>query len=117
MDKIFIKNLKINCIIGILPQERVNKQTIVLNIKVGIKTIKAANSKSLDDTVDYAKLADNINQITVAGKYLLLETLAEDIAVFILDNPLVYTVEIKIEKTEAVASATSFGVEIYSDRK
>ena len=117
MDKIFIKNLKINCIIGILPHERLNKQTIVLNVKVGTETIKAANSKSLNDTIDYAKLADNINQLTVSGKYLLLETMAEDIAQLILNDPLANNVKIKIEKTEAVVSTTSVGVEIYRARK
>lgn len=117
MDKIFINNLKVKCIIGILPHERLNKQTIVLNIKVGTKTIKAANSKSLNDTIDYAELADSIHQLSISGKYLLLETMAEDIARLILDNPLAYNVKIKIEKPEAIVSSKSVGVEIYRVRQ
>ena len=113
VDQIFIKNLKIKCIVGILPHERSKKQTIIVNLKVGSETTQAANSQSLDDTIDYAKLAKSIRELVISGKYLLLETMAEDMARFILDNPLANDVIVTIEKPEAVINTESVGVEIH----
>ena len=113
MDQIFINNLKIDCIVGILPRERLREQTIIVSLKVGTQTTKAANSKSLNDTIDYGNLADSIRELAVSGEYLLLETMAEDLARLVLAHPLASDVKVTIEKPQAVINTTSVGVEIY----
>jgi FolB domain-containing protein len=63
--------------------------------------------------VDYALLADEAIDITIQGKYLLIETLIEELAQHCLNQPLVQAVRVKIEKPEAIETADSVGISIY----
>ena len=63
--------------------------------------------------MDYAALADAAAELTIAGEYLLIETLVEDLAALCLARPHVAGVCVKVEKPKAVAAATAVGVEIY----
>ena len=53
MDRIFIRDLALRCIIGIFPEERREKQDIVINVAMGCDLRKAGRSDDLNDTVDY----------------------------------------------------------------
>ena len=116
-DKVLIRELKVEAILGILPQERVTPQPVLINITVCTDTRRAARSKDIVDAVNYAALADAATKLTIDGKYLLIETLVEDLAALSLSRAHVEGVSVRVEKPQAVPAAGAVGVEIYRTNK
>ena len=116
-DKVLIRELKVEAILGILPQERVTPQPVLINITVFTDTRRAARSKDIVDAVNYAALADAATDLTIDGKYLLIETLVEDLAALSLSLAHVEGVSVRVEKPQAVPAAGAVGVEIYRTNK
>ena len=116
-DKVLIRELKVEAILGILPQERVTPQQVLINITVFTDTRRAARSKDIVDAVNYAALADAATKLTIDGKYLLIETLVEDLAALSLSLAHVEGVSVRVEKPQAVPAAGAVGVEIYRTNK
>ena len=116
-DKVLIRELKVEAILGILPQERLTPQPVLINITVFTDTRRAARSKDIVDAVNYAALADAATKLTIDGKYLLIETLVEDLAALSLSLAHVEGVSVRVEKPQAVPAAGAVGVEIYRTNK
>ena len=116
-DKVLIRELKVEAILGILPQERVTPQPVLINITIYTDTRRAARSKDIVDAVNYAALADAATDLTIDGKYLLIETLVEDLAALSLSRAHVEGVSVRVEKPQAVQAAGAVGVEIYRTNK
>jgi dihydroneopterin aldolase len=114
-DRIFIRDLTFDAILGILPEERIQPQPVVINLTLVTDTTAAAASKNIDDTLNYAELADATQAITVTGEYLLIESLVEDIAKLCLEAG-ADAVTVRVEKPDAIAPARAVGVEIYRAR-
>ena len=113
MDKIFIKGLNVETIIGICEWEKKVPQVLVVDIEMACDIKKAAKSESLDDSIDYADVAINVEQFIQADKALLLEPLAERVAEFILRQySAVKGVRLRLSKPQAVVNAEGVGVEI-----
>ena len=112
-DKIFVNNLRVQAILGIYPLEREQPQEVVISLEIETDCSKAAASKDLTDSLDYATLADAVAELTITGEYLLIETLIEDIAQHCLRQPLVNGVSVKVEKPQAAQRADSVGSRIY----
>ena len=115
-DKVLIKDLTVEAILGILPEERVQAQRVVINLTIFTDTQPAAKSQNIADTVNYAELSSQAAQLTVEGEYLLIESLVEDLAALTLDHPTAKAVTVRVEKPQAVSAAGSVGVEIYRQR-
>jgi hypothetical protein len=60
MDKIFIHALKTEAIIGIFDWERQVKQTVLVDIEISADIRKAALSDSIDDTLNYKRVAKRV---------------------------------------------------------
>ena len=116
-DKVLIRELKVEAILGILPQERVTPQPVLINITVFTDTRRAARSKDIVDAVNYAALADAATTLTIDGEYRLIETLVEDLAALSLSLAHVEGVSVRVEKPQAVPAAGAVGVEIYRTKK
>jgi FolB domain-containing protein len=112
-DKVLINNLTVDAILGILPNERVQTQQVVINLTIFTDTQPAAKSQNIADTLKYAEIASQAAQLTVEGEYLLIESLVEDLAALTLDHPTAKAVTVRVEKPQAVRDARSVGVEIY----
>ena len=65
MDKIFIHALKTEAIIGIFDWERQVKQTVIVDIEISADIRKAALSDSIDDTLNYKRLAKRVSEIAI----------------------------------------------------
>ncbi len=55
MDKVYIKNLKVEAIIGIFEWEREVKQIISVDIEMDFDNKKVATSDDIEDALDYKK--------------------------------------------------------------
>ena len=60
MDKIFIHALKAEAIIGIYDWERQVRQTVLVDIEIGADMRKAALTDSIDDTLNYKRVAKRV---------------------------------------------------------
>ena len=116
MDKIYIRDLLVRCIIGVFEKERDIKQDVVFNIVLHTDTTAAARSDDLADTVDYKDLRDRIIACVEPSSFRLIESLAEKVAAICLQSPLVEAVEVSVDKPGALTFARSVAVEIRRPR-
>jgi dihydroneopterin aldolase/D-erythro-7,8-dihydroneopterin triphosphate epimerase len=116
MDKIFIRDLALRCIIGIYPEERREKQDIVINIELHCDLQRAGRSDDLNDTVDYKSIKKAILALVEKSSYQLIESLAENIADIALADEKVQQVIVTIDKPGALRFAKSSAVEITRNR-
>ncbi len=116
MDKIFIHALKTEAIIGIFDWERQVKQTVLIDVELSADIRKAALSDAIADTLNYKAVAKRILSFVEASQFHLVETLAEHIAMLILEDFGVAWVGIKLSKPGAVRSSRDVGVALERDR-
>ena len=112
MDKIFIRDLARRCIIGIYPEERREKQDIVINVEMRTDLRAAGASDDLGDTVDYKSIKKAILKLVEGSKFQLIESLAERIAEIALANEKVESVVVTIDTPGALRFARASAVEI-----
>jgi len=116
MDKIFLHALKTEAIIGIFDWERQVKQTVVVDIEIGADIRKAALSDSIDDTLNYKRVAKVVLKFVEESKFHLVETLAEHIAMLLLEDFGIPWVRIALSKPGAIRSSRDVGVTLERDR-
>ena len=110
MDKIFIHALKTETIVGIFDWERQVKQTVVVDIEFSADIRKAANTDCIDDTLNYKGVAKRVLAFIDASSFHLVETLAEHVAMLILEEFGVSWVSITLSKPGAIRSSRDVGV-------
>ena len=110
MDKIFIHALKTETIVGIFDWERQVKQSVVMDIEFSADIAKAARSDSIDDTLNYKGVAKRVLAFVDESSFHLVETLAEHIAMLILEEFGVSWVSITLSKPGAIRSSRDVGV-------
>src|SRR5580693_10222724 len=116
MDKIFIRALKTEAIIGIFDWERQVKQTVIVDIEIGADVRKAALSDSIGDTLNYKRVAKRVLAFVEESKFHLVETLAEHIAMLLLEDFGVAWVRISLSKPGAIRSSRDVGVSLERNR-
>ncbi|HNY30684.1 MAG TPA: dihydroneopterin aldolase [Fibrobacteria bacterium] len=117
LGTIELDSLAIPCIVGILPFERVEEQPVFVDLELDLDFGPAAGSESIEDTVDYAALAESIHELVKEAKFQLIETMAEEIAKFVLArHSMVETVRVRIHKPRAVPQAKDTRVRVERSR-
>ena len=116
-DKIIIKDLEAECIVGIRKKERKEKQKVFVTVEIFTNIEKAAKSSNIRDTINYSSIIKNIKKLLINKKYLLLETMAEDIAKMILRNKKVNEVKVLVKKPKAVPKGKYAAVKILRGAK
>jgi 7,8-dihydroneopterin aldolase/epimerase/oxygenase len=117
MDKIFIHALKAEAIIGIFDWERQVKQTVLIDVELSADIRKAALTDAIADTLNYKAVAKRILSFIEASQFHLVETLAEHIAMLVLEDFGVAWVGIKLSKPGAVRNSRDVGVALERDRE
>lgn len=116
LDKIFITDLLIRCIIGTNDWERTQKQDVILNITLYADLETASKTDRLEHTVDYKQIKQNLISTVEASSFFLVERLAGQIAEVCLANPMVKRVCVRLEKPAALRFAKSVGIELTRDQ-
>ena len=116
MDKIFIHALKAEAIIGIFDWERQVKQTVIVDIEISADIHKAALSDSIDDTLNYKRVAKRVLAFVEESKFHLVETLAEHVAMLILEDFGIAWVRISLSKPGAIRNSRDVGVMLERNR-
>ncbi|MEZ5943849.1 MAG: dihydroneopterin aldolase [Planctomycetaceae bacterium] len=116
-DYIVIEDLLVRAILGINPEERVNRQDVVINVRLEACTRAAALSDNIDDAVNYRTLSKEIIQLAETSGFMLVEKMAEEIAGLCLRREKVQRVWIDVRKPGALRFARSVGVSIERSRE
>ncbi|HEX4152606.1 MAG TPA: dihydroneopterin aldolase [Steroidobacteraceae bacterium] len=116
MDKIFIHGLKAEAIIGIYDWERQVRQTVLADVEIGADIRKAALTDSIEDTLNYKRVAKAVIGFVEDSKFQLVETLAEHLAMLVLEEFGVPWVRIVLSKPGAIRSSKDVGVTVERDR-
>jgi len=117
VDKVFIKNLEIEAIIGIYDFERTTPQKVVFDMEMSWNTQKAAKSENIDDALNYKTLSDHLKDYVSNSEFLLIETLAEQVAQIVLEDYGVEWLSLTVHKPDALDGNTDVGVEIIRQAK
>ncbi|MDA3927245.1 MAG: dihydroneopterin aldolase [Kiritimatiellae bacterium] len=114
-DKLELCGLEVSCIIGDLPDERINEQTLLIDVTLSLDLSIAASSDDLDDTVDYAELCEDIKSVLRRAECRMLERAADCVAFVSLRDSRVKSVRVRIEKKERVPGLRAAAVVIERD--
>ena len=117
MDRVFIRDLALRCIIGIYPEERREKQDIVINVVMHCDLRRAGQTDELSDTVDYKAIKKAILKLVEQSSFQLIEALAERIAQIALSDDKVQEAVVTVDKPGALRFAKSSAVEITRSRE
>lgn len=113
-DRVGLRGLRVDCVIGVLPDERTRTQPLVVDVALVLDVRDAAAGDDLAATIDYAALADAVREVLVEGRFLLVETAAERVAARSLafGAPRARAVRVRVEKPDALGGAATPWVEI-----
>lgn len=117
MDRIFVRDLSLRCIIGIFPEERKNRQDVIVNLVLEGPFSEAAKTDNIDQTANYKTITKRIIQLVEESEFFLIETLAERICAVCLDDPCVMRATVTLDKPGALRFARSVAVELTRERK
>lgn len=112
MDKVFIRNLKADAIIGIYDFERVTKQPIIITLEMQWDNKKPASTEDILDALDYEKISKSVKGLIEGSSFQLVETLAEAIAKHVITTYGTEIVILELNKPKAIDFAESVGIMI-----
>jgi dihydroneopterin aldolase len=117
---VFIRGLEVQARLGVHPHEKAAPQRVIIAVELLVADDAAPAGVGADEfarVVDYARVVQIARETAVAGHVLLVETLAERIAVATLDDPRVLRARVLVEKPDAFQDVASVGVMIERGRE
>jgi dihydroneopterin aldolase len=111
-DVVFIDGLRTQALIGVCDFERTGPQPLVFDVEMTMDTRAAGSSDALGDTVDYAVVAEAIEQTCAGSAFALVEALAETVAARLLREFPIRRIALRVTKPQAVPAARGVGVRI-----
>ena len=115
-DRILIQDLLLRAIIGINPEERRNRQDVLINLTLYVDTQAAGLSDDIADAVNYRTITKRVIALVEGSQFYLVEKMAAEIAVICLEDPRVERARVRVEKPGALRFARSVGLEIERGR-
>ena len=112
MDKVLIKNLQVETIIGIFNWEREVRQVISIDLEMEFDNKVAAKSDDIEDALDYKKIGKRVSSYVERSKFKLVERLAEQIAKLVLKEFPVASLKVSVTKPGALRGSESVGISI-----
>lgn len=110
MDIVFIRELKVDTVVGIYDWERRIRQSVVLDIEMGSDIARAARTDRIEDALDYKAVAKRVAGYVRDSEFQLVETMAEKVAELVMQEFKVPWIKITLNKPGAVSGSRSVGV-------
>lgn len=112
MDRIFIKGLRVETVIGLHAWERRVRQPLVVDLEMASNVRQAAATDEIADALDYEAISERLVGAIEQSSFELLETLAERLAAIVRQEFAVPWVRVRLTKAGALRGAREIGVEI-----
>ncbi len=117
LDWILVEGLEFETIIGIHPEEREQLQPLIIDMQLGVASIRnAVASESIDTTVDYQQVCELVMDHVQQARYQLVETLAERVTELLFERFAIERVVLRVRKPLALPYARGVGVAIARSR-
>ena len=117
MDIVYIRELRIETIIGIFDWERRIRQAVSIDLEMATDIRKAAASDSIQDALDYKAVSKRLIAFVEGSEFQLVETMAEKIATLVREEFQVPWLRLQLSKPGAVRGARDVGVIIERGEK
>ena len=115
MDRIIIRDLRANVLVGTLEREQRYRQEISAALTLELDLSAAGNGDDLAKSVDYSEIARRAQHIMETGRFRLLEALGTAIGKMLMEYPPVVRASVLLEKPRAIAPA-HVAIEMNFDR-
>jgi dihydroneopterin aldolase len=115
-DTVFVHELKVETIIGIWGWERKIRQTVSIDLEMGADIRRAAETDSIDDTLNYKAISKRVQQFVADSEFQLVETMAEKIAELVLQEFKVPWIQVRVSKPGAIRGAKNVGILIHRSK-
>lgn len=123
-DIISINGMQVPCFIGIHRHERHERQTLLIDLDMHLKTARAGDEANLGKSVDYSKIHGELKFLLEACHFRLLETAAQALCAYLLADPVadrdqavVEAVRLKLRKPSALKSEAVPGLTVFRTRE
>ncbi len=115
-DTVFLHELKVETIIGIWGWERKIRQIVSIDLEMGADIRRAAETDSIDDTLNYKAISKRVQQFVADSEFQLVETMAEKIAELVLQDFKVPWIQVRVSKPGAIRGAKNVGILIHRSK-
>lgn len=110
MDRIFLKDLRLEAVIGIFDWERTTTQMVSIDLEMATDVAAAASADSIDAALNYKQVAKRLISYVEGSEFQLVETLAERIARIVVTEFSVPWVKVSVSKPAAIEGSKDVGV-------
>jgi dihydroneopterin aldolase len=110
VDIVYIRSLQVETVIGIYDWEREIRQAVVLDLEMGTDIRQAALTEDIESTLNYKSVCDRLIEFISTSEFLLVETMAEEIAALVMQEFNVPWIKLSLGKPAAIPEAASVGV-------
>ena len=111
-DKIIVRDLEVPAHVGADPDERSTAQPVLISVEMDIDLSPAASSDDLSDTIDYGAVVSAVSEKARSRPFVLLESMAGEIASDLVANFLVREVTVEVGKKKVPVRETVGGVSV-----
>jgi dihydroneopterin aldolase len=110
MDIIFLRELKIDTLIGVYDWEKRVPQTLQIDLEIALPSSLACQTDNIDDALNYADIVREIQSALASRHYNLIEALAESIAQILIDDFKAPWVKVSVAKLQAIRGSKMVGI-------
>jgi dihydroneopterin aldolase len=111
-DTIYIRDLRVETIIGIFGWEREVRQQISIDLDFEFDVSVPGKSDSIDDTLDYKKITKSLITFIESSEYKLIEALGEGIVDHLKSKFGIKKVKLRLSKPGALRFSKDVGIMI-----
>ena len=116
MDHIFIRELRLETLIGFHKREKLAPQAIRVDLEIGIAGNKAYASDKVADCIDYEKVTARVRELAGERHFNLVETLADRVARMVIEEFGAAWVKVSVAKLGVLNNAALVGVTVERKR-
>jgi dihydroneopterin aldolase len=116
MGKIYITGLAVDTLIGVYDWERERLTTLLLDVELDADLDAAMQSDNVDDTINYADVADCITEVGKNSRFMLLEAFGGAVMNKVLATFPAHAIRLKIVKPNILPNAQTVAVAMYQEK-
>jgi dihydroneopterin aldolase len=117
MDIVYIRDLRIETIIGIYDWEREVKQTVSLDLEMAHDIRQAAATDDIQFALNYKSIAKRLIGFIEESEFLLVERMAEEVAGIVMNEFSVPWLRLRVSKPGALRGSQDVGILIERGEK
>ena len=117
MDIVYIRDLRIETIIGIYQWEREVKQTVSFDLEMAHDIRKAAATDDIAFALNYKSIAKRLIKFIEESEFLLVERMAEEVAGIVMNEFNVPWLRVRVSKPGALRGSQDVGIVIERGEK